>query len=48
MEEIRFCPYHGFYRGERCKCGAEGELILTKRKSGETWKIYFWNFKTLS
>ena len=32
MEEIRFCPYHGFYRGERCKCGAEGELILPKEK----------------
>lgn len=32
MEEIRFCPEHGFYRGEKCKCGAEGELILPKEK----------------
>ncbi len=32
MEEIRFCPEHGFYRGERCKCGAKGELILEKDK----------------
>ncbi|WP_456330515.1 RNA 2'-phosphotransferase [Archaeoglobus sp.] len=32
MEEIRFCPEHGFYRGKKCKCGAEGELILPKEK----------------
>ncbi len=32
MEEIRFCPEHGFYRGERCKCGFKGELILEKEK----------------
>ena len=32
MEEIRFCPEHGFYRGEKCRCGAEGELILPKEK----------------
>jgi putative RNA 2'-phosphotransferase len=32
MEEIRFCPEHGFYRGEECKCGTKGELILEKEK----------------
>ncbi len=32
MEDIRFCPEHGFYRGETCKCGAKGELILEKEK----------------
>ncbi len=32
MEEIRFCPEHGFYRGEVCKCGKKGELILEKEK----------------
>ncbi len=32
MEEIRFCPNHGFYRGEICKCGIKGELILNKEK----------------
>jgi len=32
MEEIRYCPEHGFYRGEICKCGYKGELILEKDK----------------
>jgi len=32
MEEIRFCPEHGFYRGEVCKCGRRGELILERDK----------------
>lgn len=32
MEEIRFCPSHGFYRGEICSCGAKGELVLSKEK----------------
>ena len=32
MEEIRYCPEHGFYRGEVCKCGYRGELILDKDK----------------
>lgn len=32
MEEIRFCSYHGFYRGENCSCGAKGEIILSKEK----------------
>ncbi len=33
MEDIRFCPKHGFYRGETCsRCGARGELILEKEK----------------
>ncbi len=32
MEDIRFCPEHGFYRGEVCKCGTRGELILEKEK----------------
>lgn len=32
MEEIRFCSEHGFYRGERCKCGEKGELILDREK----------------
>ncbi|MCS7144647.1 MAG: RNA 2'-phosphotransferase [Archaeoglobaceae archaeon] len=32
MEEIRFCPSHGFYRGETCSCGAKGEIVLSKEK----------------
>ncbi|WP_202320135.1 RNA 2'-phosphotransferase [Archaeoglobus neptunius] len=32
MEEIRFCPEHGFYRGEKCGCGERGELILSKER----------------
>lgn len=32
MEEIRFCPSHGFYRGEACLCGVKGEVILSKEK----------------
>ncbi len=32
MEEIRFCPEHGFYRGEYCVCGRKGELILDKER----------------
>ena len=30
MEDIRFCPTHGYYRGERCHCGYIGELILDR------------------
>lgn len=32
MEEIRFCPIHGFYRGEVCQCGKKGEMILEKER----------------
>lgn len=32
MGEIRFCPSHGFYRGETCSCGVKGEVVLTKEK----------------
>ncbi|AEA46800.1 RNA 2'-phosphotransferase [Archaeoglobus veneficus] len=32
MEDIRICPTHGFYRGESCKCGYKGELILDKER----------------
>ncbi|OYT33591.1 RNA 2'-phosphotransferase [Archaeoglobales archaeon ex4484_92] len=32
MEDIRFCPEHGFYRGETCICGVKGELILRRDK----------------
>jgi len=32
MEEIRFCPEHGFYRGETCSCGFKGEIILSKER----------------
>ncbi len=32
MEEIRFCPQHGFYRGELCSCGFKGEVVLEKEK----------------
>jgi putative RNA 2'-phosphotransferase len=32
MEDIRFCPEHGFYRGEVCFCGARGEQILDKTR----------------
>lgn len=32
MEEIRFCPIHGFYRGEVCQCGKKGEVILKRER----------------
>ncbi|MCS7119463.1 MAG: RNA 2'-phosphotransferase [Archaeoglobaceae archaeon] len=32
MEDIRFCPKHGFYRGELCSCGFKGEIVLRKEK----------------
>lgn len=32
MEEIRFCPEHGFYRGEKCRCGEKGEVILSRER----------------
>ncbi len=32
MEDIRFCPEHGFYRGETCNCGTKGELILDRNR----------------
>uniref|UniRef100_A0A7J2TIM6 Probable RNA 2'-phosphotransferase n=1 Tax=Archaeoglobus fulgidus TaxID=2234 RepID=A0A7J2TIM6_ARCFL len=32
MEEIRYCPEHGFYRGEQCICGFRGEVVLEKDK----------------
>lgn len=30
MDEIRFCPSHGFYRGEMCSCGVKGEVVVGK------------------
>jgi putative RNA 2'-phosphotransferase len=33
MEDIRFCPEHGYYRGEKCeKCNRKGEIILDKER----------------
>jgi len=32
MEDIRFCPVHGFYRGEFCGCGFKGEVVLEKER----------------
>ncbi len=32
MEDIRFCPTHGFYRGEFCSCGLKGEIVLKKER----------------
>ncbi|MCS7121497.1 MAG: RNA 2'-phosphotransferase [Archaeoglobaceae archaeon] len=32
MEEVRFCPEHGFYRGKECKCGKLGEVVLEAEK----------------
>jgi len=32
MEEIRICPEHGYYRGEECKCGFKGSVILEKER----------------
>lgn len=32
MEDIRFCPNHGFYRGEKCSCGFKGELVLNRER----------------
>lgn len=30
LEDIRLCPIHGYYRGERCQCGYVGEIILDR------------------
>jgi putative RNA 2'-phosphotransferase len=33
MEEIRFCPEHGYYRGVKCEeCNFKGEVVLDKEK----------------
>ncbi|WP_457590484.1 RNA 2'-phosphotransferase [Geoglobus sp.] len=33
MEDVRICPEHGFYRGERCDaCGYAGEVVIPKEK----------------
>ncbi len=32
VEDIRLCPVHGYYRGEKCSCGYEGELILESQR----------------
>jgi putative RNA 2'-phosphotransferase len=32
MEDIRYCPAHGFYRGENCCCGVKGEIVLSKER----------------
>lgn len=32
MEDVRFCPVHGFYRGELCSCGSKGEIVLEKER----------------
>lgn len=32
MEAIRFCPEHGFYRGELCSCGFKGEVVLEEKR----------------
>jgi len=33
MEDIRFCPEHGYYRGVECEiCGFKGEVILDREK----------------
>jgi len=32
MEDVRLCPEHGFYRGEKCDCGYEGEIIIKKER----------------
>jgi putative RNA 2'-phosphotransferase len=33
MEDIRFCPEHGYYRGVKCEiCNFKGEVILDKEK----------------
>lgn len=32
MEDVRFCPDHGFYRGEVCSCGKKGEVVLRKER----------------
>jgi putative RNA 2'-phosphotransferase len=33
MEEVRFCPEHGYYRGARCGgCNFKGEIVLDKER----------------
>lgn len=39
MEDIRFCPEHGFYRGELCSCGFKGEVVLKKEKAERLGKF---------
>jgi len=33
MEDVRICPEHGFYRGEKCnECGYVGEVVIPKER----------------
>jgi putative RNA 2'-phosphotransferase len=33
MEDIRFCPEHGYYRGDKCEiCNKKGEVVLDKER----------------
>lgn len=39
MEEVRFCPEHGFYRGKSCKCGKVGEVVLDAEKAEKLGRL---------
>jgi len=36
---IKRCPQHGFFRGERCECGSEGQLILDEAKTEQLGRL---------
>ena len=39
MEEIRFCPSHGFYRGDKCDCGVQGEVVISEDRATRLGKF---------
>lgn len=36
---IRRCPQHGFFRGEICECGQEGQLVLEESKTDQLGRL---------
>lgn len=36
---IRRCSNHGFFRGERCKCGSTGQLVLDEAKTEQIGRL---------
>lgn len=39
QEMIRFCLTHGYFRGEKCKCGEIGRFVLSAYKAEKLGKI---------
>jgi putative RNA 2'-phosphotransferase len=36
---IRRCPQHGFFRGEICECGQNGQLVLEESKTDQLGRL---------